>query len=155
VREDDFVFRWALDVQNWLLTGEATVQTGLCVVPPAEVVLPDGFWFEVRTELSGRQHPMTICNRNPLNMEERLSHCSLYSSDLDYSIINSCGSVAAYALFWLDAKTQVGLIEPMRTENEYQRKGLGTALVCQGIRCLQAGGAETIKVSYKEGNEAA
>ena len=34
------------------------------------------------------------------------------------------GEVAGYALFWFDPVTQVGLVQPMRVEEAYQRRGL-------------------------------
>ncbi len=155
VREDDSVLREALDANGWHNSGEATIQTWLAAAPSAATMLPVGFRFEARAESSGRPHPMANRNGNPADVEKRLSECSLYRPDLDYAIVHSSGEVAAYALFWLDPTTRVGLIEPMRTEDKYQRKGLGAALVCEGTRCLRGRGAETIKVSYKEGNEAA
>ena len=40
-------------------------------------------------------------------------------------------------------------------EEEFQRRGLGSALLSEGIRRLRAAGAEVLKVGYFESNEAA
>jgi hypothetical protein len=41
--------------------------------------------------------------------------------------------------------TQVGLVEPMRTENRYQRRGIDRA----GLDRLAAGGAARLKIGYE------
>jgi ribosomal protein S18 acetylase RimI-like enzyme len=51
--------------------------------------------------------------------------------------------------------TQVGLVEPMRTEAAYQRLGLGKHLLTAGIDRLAARGCERMKVSYMDGNAGA
>jgi ribosomal protein S18 acetylase RimI-like enzyme len=70
-------------------------------------------------------------------------------------VVTDTGDVAAYSLFWMDPVTRVGLVEPMRTEDEFQRRGLGSALLSEGICRLREEGAESIKVSYRETNEPA
>jgi ribosomal protein S18 acetylase RimI-like enzyme len=56
--------------------------------------------------------------------------------------------VAGYALFWFDPITKVGLVEPMRVEDGYQRRGLGHAMLSAGIDRLAARGARRLKVGY-------
>ena len=155
LREEDFVVRSALESERWASSGVATVQTWLATADPPKFALPAGFRFEARSESPDRPHPMTNRQRNPSNVAERLSECSLYRPELDYAVIHRTGDVAAYALFWMDDVTGVGLVEPIRTEDTYQRKGLASALLAEGIQRLRKGGAETIKVSYSEGNEPA
>jgi RimJ/RimL family protein N-acetyltransferase len=65
------------------------------------------------------------------------------------------GEVAAYALFWADPETGVGLVEPMRTEDRYQRQGLATRLLGAGLDRLTACGCTRLKVTYMVDNEAA
>jgi GNAT superfamily N-acetyltransferase len=65
------------------------------------------------------------------------------------------GTVAAYGLFWADPRTGVGLVEPMRTEEPFQRRGLGRAVLTAGIDRLAAAGCERFKISYEPGNAAA
>ncbi|MBD3236161.1 MAG: GNAT family N-acetyltransferase [Candidatus Eisenbacteria bacterium] len=155
VREDDAALRTALVRHGWRQTGLSTVQTVLEAAPKAAAVLPEGFQFETRAAASGRPHPMTRQNRNPADVEERFAACSLYRPDLDYAVVHLSGAAVAYALFWADPITHVGLIEPLRTEEAYQRRGIGSALVQEGVRRLRQAKAETIKVSYREDNPAA
>jgi hypothetical protein len=46
--------------------------------------------------------------------------------------------VAGYALFWFDPVTRVGLLEPMRVEDGYQRRGLARMLLTNGLDRPQA-----------------
>ena len=52
-----------------------------------------------------------------------------------------------------DPTTKVGLVEPVRVEDEFQRRGLASAMLTAGIDRLVARGAERVKISY--GSEAA
>ncbi len=58
-------------------------------------------------------------------------------------------------VFWMDPITKVGLVEPMGTMDAYRCRGLGSALLCEGIRRLKEEGVKIIKVGYEEGNEPA
>jgi predicted N-acetyltransferase YhbS len=51
------------------------------------------------------------------------------------------GELAGYALFWNDARTGVGLLEPMRTEDAYQRRGIARMLLAAGLDRLARRGA--------------
>ena len=57
--------------------------------------------------------------RNGEQVERRLGQTSLYDPTLDLAVVNDEGTVAGYALFWHDPLTGVGLLEPMRVEEEF------------------------------------
>jgi len=86
---------------------------------------------------------------------ERLSECSLYQPGLDLAIYAPNGEVAGYSLFWADPVTHIGLVEPMRTEDRYQRLGLARHLLTAGMDRLASAGCSALKVTYVEGNLAA
>ena len=44
--------------------------------------------------------------------------------------------------------TEVGLLEPMRVEDEYQRRGLARAMLTEGLERLAQRGARRLKVGY-------
>jgi ribosomal protein S18 acetylase RimI-like enzyme len=44
--------------------------------------------------------------------------------------------------------TQVGLVEPMRVEDAYQRRGLARAMLTEGLHRLALRGARRLKVGY-------
>jgi GNAT superfamily N-acetyltransferase len=130
--------------------------TQMRYVPGAAVPasLPPGFRFD-----DDRTRPPTtphhLARRNGARVAERLRGGTLYRPDLDLCIRAEDGDVAAYCLCWLDTRNGVGLFEPVRTEDAYQRRGLGRALMAEGIRRLEAGGARTINVTRLTGSAAA
>jgi predicted N-acetyltransferase YhbS len=113
---------------------------------PAPAPLPDGFAIADRASASLRPHPMR--RRNGDAVEARLRQCSLYDPRLDLAVETEDGEVAGYALFWFDPVTKVGLVEPMRVEDAYQRRGLARALLTEGVDRLARRGARRLKVGF-------
>jgi hypothetical protein len=64
-------------------------------------------------------------------------------------------AVAAYGLCWADPHAGVGLVEPMRTEGPFQRRGLARAVLTAGLDHIAAAGCERFKVNYEPENAAA
>jgi GNAT superfamily N-acetyltransferase len=120
---------------------------------PEVAPLADGFTLVARSEAPDRAHHMM--RRNGDHVARRLAECSLYRPELDLAVYAPNGDVAAYGLFWADPVTGVGLVEPMRTEDAYQRLGLARHVLTSGLAGLTGQGCSTIKVSYLEGNDAA
>lgn len=112
--------------------------------PVAEV---DGYRIIDRVAPADRPHPMIA--RNGEQVELRLRQCSLYDPTLDLAVEDMDGRVAGYALFWFDQTTLVGLLEPMRVEDEYQRRGLARMLLTNGLDRLSAKGARRLKVGFE------
>lgn len=122
--------------------------------PPVALPLPPGMRFDDdRSRPPGRPHHLT--KRNGERVAERLRETSLYRPDLDLCVRTEAGDVAAYCLCWLDPVNRVGLFEPVRTEDAYQRRGIGKALMTEGIRRLMTAGADLIKVSAMSDSAAA
>ena len=93
---------------------------------PPEVPLPPGFRFDDdRSRPPGVSHH--LARRTGGRVAERLRVGSLYRPNLDLCIRTDGGELAAYCLCWLDGQNGVGLFEPVRTEDAFQRRGLGTA----------------------------
>ncbi len=107
----------------------------------------DGFAMVDRAAGQSRPHPMIA--RNGSMVEQRLRQCSLYDPTLDLALEDENGEVAGYALFWFDPVTLVGLLEPMRVEDSYQRLGLGRMLLTHGLERLTRRGARRIKVGFE------
>ena len=57
------------------------------------------------------------------------------------------GQVAGYGLFWADPVTGVGLVEPMRTEQAHQRRGIASHILATGLDRLAARACRRLKVS--------
>ena len=113
--------------------------------PPAVQV--EGFAMVDRVTRADRPHPMIA--RNGALVEPRLRQCSLYDPTLDLAVEDAEGTVAGYALFWFDHKTYVGLLEPMRVGDEYQRRGLARMLLTHGLDRLARKGARRLKVGFE------
>lgn len=64
-----------------------------------------------------------------------------YRQDLDCVAIAPDGSVAAYALGWLDETNRVGQFEPVGTHADHQRRGLGRAVNLFALHRLRDEGA--------------
>jgi ribosomal protein S18 acetylase RimI-like enzyme len=77
-----------------------------------------------------------------------LAASSLYDPSLDLAVETRDGRVAGYSLYWFDPTTEVGLVEPVRVEDEFQRHGLARAMLSAGIGRLVARGARRMKISY-------
>ena len=113
---------------------------------PDVAPLPEGFVLVDRGGETATPHPMR--RRNGSEVEARLRQCSLYDPALDLAVKAADGQVAGYALFWFDPVTEVGLLEPMRVEDEYQRRGLARAMLTAGLDRLAKRGARRLKVGY-------
>ncbi len=112
--------------------------------PPVEQV--DGFVVVDRAARTDPPHPMVA--RNGEAVEERLRQCSLYDSTLDLCVVDVDGTIAGYAMFWFDDTTKVGLLEPMRVMDDFQRRGLARMLMMDGLNRLVTKGAQRLKVGF-------
>ena len=114
--------------------------------------LSTGYSLASRAELPDSPHHMV--GRNGAQVAERLGQTSRYRKDLDLVIVDATGEPVAYGLFWYDPSTNVGLVEPMRTEESHQRRGLARHILTSGINRLVDAGATRIKIAYQQGNPA-
>jgi GNAT superfamily N-acetyltransferase len=120
--------------------------------PPISTLHPD-YRLASRLETLSAPHHMTA--RSGPDVEERLRQTSLYRPDLDLVVLDDRDKPAAYGLFWFDPVTATGLVEPMRTEDDHQRRGLARHVLSAGINRLFDAGADRIKIAYSLDNPAA
>lgn len=113
---------------------------------PEVASLPEGFELVDRARGTTKLHPMH--GRSGDEVETRLRQCSLYDPELDLAVETADGEVAGYSLYWFDPVTKVGLLEPMRVEDAYQRRGLARAMLTAGLDRLAQRGASQLKVGY-------
>lgn len=111
--------------------------------------------YQLYSRLDTLDRPHHMVHRNGPDLESRLRQTSLYRPELDLLVLDASKSVAAYGLFWFDPETATGLVEPMRTEPEHQRRGLARHILTAGINLLEEAGAERIKLCFAPTNEAA
>ena len=120
---------------------------------PGVSPLHPGYHLTSRETPSARPHHM-IARSGP-DVEARLRETSLYRADLDLAVIHDAtGDTAAYGLFWYDPTSATGLVEPMRTEDAHQRRGLARHVLTAGVDLLARAGAARIKICYEPDNPA-
>lgn len=152
----DEVLRQFLHARGFTIDeGGGLVETWLTASDrPSVSPLADGYTLYRRIDVVGRSHHIANGPRNHGDPEARLQQASLYRPDLDLVVYDHHNDVAAYGLFWYDPATRVGVVEPMRTEADHQRRGLARHVLTSGIDRLVAAGAERIKICFEPDNAA-
>ena len=85
----------------------------------------------------------------------RFTHAPVYDPELDVVVVNREGEVGAFAVCWIDPISKTGLFEPVGTHPDYQRKGLGRAVLLEGLKRMAARGMRTAEVCADDDNAAA
>ena len=145
-RDDDVELQDLLAAAGFTATDHSGISWMDAADRPEPSALPEGFRVVDRTEATTKPHPMR--RRSGVEVETRFRQCSLYDPALDLAVEDAEGCTAGYALFWFDPVTRVGLLEPMRVEDEYQRRGLARAMLTEGLDRLARRGARRLKVGY-------
>jgi ribosomal protein S18 acetylase RimI-like enzyme len=99
-----------------------------------------------RSQLSGKAfHPddAKLIREARLDWQWYLNvqRAPLYRRDLDLVVVTTDGQLAAFATIWLDDVNRYGLFEPVGTDPDFQRRGLGRAILLEGMRRMQYYGA--------------
>jgi ribosomal protein S18 acetylase RimI-like enzyme len=71
----------------------------------------------------------------------------LYRRDLDIVAVAEDGELAAFCTVWLDDVTRTAVFEPVGTHPNHQKRGIGKAVMCEGLRRAQQLGATLATVS--------
>ena len=153
VSQDDDVLRAVLPGHGFVMTEEGfIVESWLAADTRPEISeLHEGYRSTTRLATMDRPHHN---QRSGPDMSQRLLETSLYRTDLDLLILDPDDKPAAYGVFWYDPSTATGLVEPMRTEDDHQKKGLARHVLTAGVDLLAKAGAERIKIVYEPDNPA-
>jgi predicted N-acetyltransferase YhbS len=147
VREDDTRLVDLAVASGFTMSDEVSGTTWMDATDRPPLAPVDGFTVVDRASRADPPHPMI--GRNGELVETRLRQCSLYDPTLDLAVVADNGDVAGYALFWFDPVTSVGLLEPMRVEDGYQRRGLARLLMHEGLERVARKGARRCKVGFE------
>jgi len=147
VRDDDSVAVSRLARAGFAVTDERGAVTWMNAGDqPGPIHPPPSFELVDRATSHGDPH--WLAARGGPDVESRLHETALYDPALDLAIRAPDGRIAAYGLFWFDPVTRVGLVEPMRTEEGWQRRGLGRSVLTNGLDRLAQRGATRLKVGW-------
>jgi GNAT superfamily N-acetyltransferase len=77
-----------------------------------------------------------------------------YRSELDLVVIGPGEAFATCTIIWFDEQNRIGVFEPVGCHPQYRRRGLTKAMMFEGMRRLQALGAERAFVASAHDNAA-
>ena len=147
VSDDDRTFRELARRSGFTVSFQDSTAWMNAADRPAVHAPAEGFVLIDRAQRRDAPHPMR--QRNGDSVAQRLDQCPLYDPALDLAVETADGVLAGYSLYWYDAATKVGLVEPVRVHDEFQRRGLAGAMLSAGIDRLVTRGAQRVKVSYE------
>jgi GNAT superfamily N-acetyltransferase len=79
-------------------------------------------------------------------------HTPGFQIDHELVVVAPDGRFAAFVIIWLDSISCTGLFEPVGCHRDFQRRGLTSALMYEGMRRMRAAGMETAIVCYNADN---
>ena len=127
VRSNDFLASHVLE-----LDGIPTAPT----LPPGFALgdmMGDGGW-DARVEA----HRAAFApSKLTLDKYRRARQSPTYRPDLDLVVVAPNGDLAAFCILWLEEENRVALFEPVGCHPAYQRRGLGRAILYEGLRRLR------------------
>lgn len=81
-------------------------------------------------------------NRDHSNWYHHIQSAPLYRRDLDVVALASDGSIASFCTIWFDDVTRTAYIEPVATVPAHRKKGLGKAVIMEGLQRLKRMGCK-------------
>ena len=90
---------------------------------------------------------VAVDNRRDASWYRNIQTAPLYRRDLDLVAVAPDGAVASFCTIWFDDVTRCAVFEPVGTVPDQQRRGLGKAVMCEGLRRLKRMGATMAFVS--------
>lgn len=124
-------------------------------------VVPDGFVVRCvagADDISSRAaahrsafHPSRVTDQQ----YARLMALPGYDRTLDMTAVAPDGTIASFALVWLDERNKEGEFEPVGTHADFQRRGLSKAVLLEGLRQMRARGMSVATVMSNGGDESA
>ncbi len=149
VAVDDVALRRWFEARGFVAMEESWSGWQAATSRPGVTALPSGYHLVDRAVCGAKaasEHPMV--GRNGPEVEARLRQTALSDPRLDLAVLAAAGTVAGYALDWNDPMTGVGLVEPVRVEDDHSGRGIGYAMISGGLDRLAAAGATTLKIGW-------
>ncbi len=80
---------------------------------------------------------------------------AVYDGERDLFVRSPDGRGASACTIWFDEVNGIGLFEPFATHPDFQRQGLGKAVMAEGLRRMKAAGMRRAIVGFDPNNVAA
>ena len=81
-----------------------------------------------------------------IELRRRMQSSPNFRFDLTVVAVSPSGDYAAYCGMWYDRNNAFGYVEPVATDPDYRRRGLGSAVVLESTRRCRNLGAEVVYV---------
>lgn len=78
----------------------------------------------------------------PIEIFKEMERAPLYRKELDLVVINDERKLVSYCTIWFDERSRVGIYEPIGTDPDFQKKGVGEAMIIEGLNRLKDLGAK-------------
>jgi GNAT superfamily N-acetyltransferase len=90
-------------------------------------------------------------NRDNIEWYRHIQDAPLYRRDLDLIAVAEDGSIASFCTIWFDDVTRTAYFEPVATVPAHRKKGLGKAVLLEGLHRIQRMGCKVAFVGgYSE-----
>ena len=77
-----------------------------------------------------------------------------YAAERELVVENERGELCGFTVTWYDHVNGVGLFEPVGVHPDHRRRGLGRALLADGMRRMRQAGLTAAMVAYEGHNPA-
>jgi len=153
VNDFDITFRSAAQERGYrLVDGVKDFWSVFEIRSPFPTInLPDGFRLQSLADANDLNKLHRVLHRgfdhpgeppvDELAGRERMQSAPNYRKDLNIVAVAPDGNYASYCGMWQDHTNSIANVEPVCTDPDYRRMGLGTAVVLEGIRRCGAEGA--------------
>lgn len=129
--------------------------------PPPVPQIPDGYTLRLcqgPSEVSTRAAAQHRAFESQVPFEHyverfiRFMHTEAYTAALDIVAVDPDGHIGAFCIVWIDHVTRSGHFEPVGTHPDFQRKGLGKAVMFNALRRLRDLNLQYASVCTPESN---
>jgi len=117
--------------------------------------LPEGYSFADGNDVKNKEarklcchlgfHPDDEPNTLPLG-DFTMEDAPLFNPKFEIMTKDTKGNLCSFCIIWYDEILNIGMLEPVCTRLAYRRKGLGTAMITEGLRRLKKIGAKKVYV---------
>ena len=126
-------------------------------IPIPDKPLPDGFSMrpvagEQEAGLVAEVHNGAFTPKWDAEQYLAVMRTPGFQIDHELVVVAPDGRFAAFVIIWLDPISRSGYFEPVGCHRDFQRRGLTSALMYEGMRRMRAAGMETAVVRYHADN---